>query len=189
VIRDVASWTTQDTPLRASGSQPPDLRWQLMNVWFCLAGGQPTGDPTSVSTTMPTAIGRLPSGPREVARTAAAWAADRRVGYRSVPFTRRPGYCTVTMKTLITGSHQLRLRALRTRARIGSLPEVVAVTMERIGDGFRQLGGSLPATTHTDGVGQGRTLFKDGVQRIDLELVGTTVIPPGVALLTYQSQP
>jgi hypothetical protein len=99
VIRDVASWTTQDTPLRASGSQPPDLRWQLMNVWFCLAGGQPTGDPTSVSTTMPTAIGRLPSGPREVARTAAAWAADRRVGYRSVPFTRRPGYCTVTMKT------------------------------------------------------------------------------------------
>ncbi|HSI79390.1 MAG TPA: dihydrofolate reductase family protein [Solirubrobacterales bacterium] len=34
-------------------------------------------------------------------------------------------------------------------------------------------------------LGSGRSLFKDGVERIDLDLVDTTVIPPGVAILTY----
>jgi dihydrofolate reductase len=37
-------------------------------------------------------------------------------------------------------------------------------------------------------VGKGRTLFKDGVERMPLDLVDTTVIPSGVAILTYQSQ-
>ncbi len=58
----------------------------------CLTGGHATGDRASVSTTMPTAIGRFPSGPGEAVRTAAACAADRRVEYRSMPLTPRPGY-------------------------------------------------------------------------------------------------
>ena len=37
-------------------------------------------------------------------------------------------------------------------------------------------------------LGKGRSLFTDGVQRMDLDLVDTTVISPGVAILTYQSQ-
>jgi hypothetical protein len=37
-------------------------------------------------------------------------------------------------------------------------------------------------------LGKGRRLFKDGVERMALDLVDTTVIPPGVAILTYQSQ-
>jgi dihydrofolate reductase len=35
-------------------------------------------------------------------------------------------------------------------------------------------------------LGKGRSLFKDGAQRVNLDLVDTTVIPPGVAILTYQ---
>jgi dihydrofolate reductase len=35
-------------------------------------------------------------------------------------------------------------------------------------------------------LGKGRTFFKDGVERMDLDLVDTTVIPPGVVILTYQ---
>jgi len=37
-------------------------------------------------------------------------------------------------------------------------------------------------------LGKGRSFFKDGVERMALDLVDTTVIPPGVAILTYQSQ-
>jgi dihydrofolate reductase len=37
-------------------------------------------------------------------------------------------------------------------------------------------------------LGRGRSFFKDGVERMALDLVDTTVIPPGVAILTYQSQ-
>jgi dihydrofolate reductase len=35
-------------------------------------------------------------------------------------------------------------------------------------------------------LGKGRCLLKDGARRVNLELVDTTVIPPGVAILTYQ---
>jgi dihydrofolate reductase len=35
-------------------------------------------------------------------------------------------------------------------------------------------------------LGKGRSLFKDGGERVNLHLVDTTVIPPGVAILTYQ---
>jgi len=35
-------------------------------------------------------------------------------------------------------------------------------------------------------LGKGRSFLKDGAQRVNLELVDTTVIPPGVAILTYQ---
>ena len=35
-------------------------------------------------------------------------------------------------------------------------------------------------------LGKGRTFFKDGAERMALDLVDTTVIPPGVAILTYQ---
>jgi dihydrofolate reductase len=34
-------------------------------------------------------------------------------------------------------------------------------------------------------LGKGRSLFKEGVERMPLDLVDTTVIPPGVAVLTY----
>jgi dihydrofolate reductase len=37
-------------------------------------------------------------------------------------------------------------------------------------------------------LGKGRSFFEDGVERMALDLVDTTVIPPGVAILTYQSQ-
>jgi dihydrofolate reductase len=37
-------------------------------------------------------------------------------------------------------------------------------------------------------LGKGRSFFKDGVKRLALELVDATVIPAGVAILTYQSQ-
>jgi dihydrofolate reductase len=37
-------------------------------------------------------------------------------------------------------------------------------------------------------LGKGRSLFKDGAERLNLDLVDTTVIPPGVAVLTYQPQ-
>jgi dihydrofolate reductase len=37
-------------------------------------------------------------------------------------------------------------------------------------------------------LGKGRRFFEDGVARMNLDLVDTTVIPPGVAILTYQSQ-
>jgi dihydrofolate reductase len=35
-------------------------------------------------------------------------------------------------------------------------------------------------------LGTGRGLLKDGTRRVNLKLVDTTVIPPGVAVLTYQ---
>jgi hypothetical protein len=35
-------------------------------------------------------------------------------------------------------------------------------------------------------LGTGRCLLKDGARRVNLKLVDTTVIPPGVAVLTYQ---
>jgi dihydrofolate reductase len=34
-------------------------------------------------------------------------------------------------------------------------------------------------------LGKGRSLFKDGAQRVNLDLVDTSVIPPGVTILTY----
>jgi len=34
--------------------------------------------------------------------------------------------------------------------------------------------------------GKGRSFFKDGAERVNLRLVDTTVIPPGLAILTYQ---
>ena len=37
-------------------------------------------------------------------------------------------------------------------------------------------------------LGKGRSFFEDGVERMDLDLVDTTVIPPGVATITYQSK-
>ena len=37
-------------------------------------------------------------------------------------------------------------------------------------------------------LGKGRSFFEEGVERMDLELVDTTVIPPGVAILTYRSE-
>jgi dihydrofolate reductase len=37
-------------------------------------------------------------------------------------------------------------------------------------------------------LGKGRTLLKDGMERIDLDLVDSTVISSGVAVLTYQSK-
>src|SRR5215208_797268 len=35
-------------------------------------------------------------------------------------------------------------------------------------------------------LGKGRSFFEEGVERMDLDLVDTTVIPPGVAILTYR---
>jgi dihydrofolate reductase len=35
-------------------------------------------------------------------------------------------------------------------------------------------------------LGKGRSFLKDGAERVNLDLVGTTVIPGGVAILTYQ---
>jgi dihydrofolate reductase len=37
-------------------------------------------------------------------------------------------------------------------------------------------------------LGKGRSCFRDGVERMAPELVDTTVIPPGVAILTYQAE-
>jgi dihydrofolate reductase len=37
-------------------------------------------------------------------------------------------------------------------------------------------------------LGRGRSFFEDGVGRLPLDLVDATVIPPGVAVLTYQSR-
>jgi dihydrofolate reductase len=37
-------------------------------------------------------------------------------------------------------------------------------------------------------LGRGRSFFEDGVARMALDLIDTTVIPPGVAILTYQSR-
>jgi dihydrofolate reductase len=37
-------------------------------------------------------------------------------------------------------------------------------------------------------LGKGRTFFEDGVKGMNLDLVDTTVIPPGVVILTYRSQ-
>jgi dihydrofolate reductase len=37
-------------------------------------------------------------------------------------------------------------------------------------------------------LGKGRSLFEDHAERVNLDLVDTTVIPPGVAILTYQPQ-
>ena len=37
-------------------------------------------------------------------------------------------------------------------------------------------------------LGNGRSFFEDGGARVNLDLVDTTVIPPGVAILTYQAQ-
>jgi dihydrofolate reductase len=37
-------------------------------------------------------------------------------------------------------------------------------------------------------LGKGRSFFEDGVERMALDLVDTTVVPPGVAILTYQSK-
>jgi dihydrofolate reductase len=37
-------------------------------------------------------------------------------------------------------------------------------------------------------LGRGRSFFKDGVERVDLDLVDTTVVAPGVAILTYRSR-
>ncbi len=37
-------------------------------------------------------------------------------------------------------------------------------------------------------LGKGRSFFEDGVERMALDLVDTTVIPAGVAILTYQPQ-
>jgi dihydrofolate reductase len=37
-------------------------------------------------------------------------------------------------------------------------------------------------------LGKGRSFFEDGVERMALDLVDTTVITPGVAILTYESQ-
>ena len=37
-------------------------------------------------------------------------------------------------------------------------------------------------------LGKGRSFFEDGVERMALDLVDTTLIPPGVAILTYQPQ-
>jgi len=35
-------------------------------------------------------------------------------------------------------------------------------------------------------LGKGRSFLKDGAERVNLDLVDTTVIPGGVAILTYQ---
>ena len=35
-------------------------------------------------------------------------------------------------------------------------------------------------------LGKGRSFLKDGAERVNLDLVDTTVIPPGVTILTYQ---
>jgi dihydrofolate reductase len=35
-------------------------------------------------------------------------------------------------------------------------------------------------------LGKGRSFLKDGAKRVNLALVDTTVIPSGVAILTYQ---
>jgi dihydrofolate reductase len=37
-------------------------------------------------------------------------------------------------------------------------------------------------------LGKGRSFLKDGVKRMSLDLVDTTVLPPGVAILTYQPE-
>jgi dihydrofolate reductase len=37
-------------------------------------------------------------------------------------------------------------------------------------------------------LGKGRTFFRDGVERMPLNLVDTTVLSAGVAILTYQPQ-
>jgi dihydrofolate reductase len=38
-------------------------------------------------------------------------------------------------------------------------------------------------------LGKGRSFFKNGAERVNLDLIDTTVIPSGVAVLTYQPQP
>lgn len=37
-------------------------------------------------------------------------------------------------------------------------------------------------------LGKGRRLFEDGVERMDLDLVDTAVVPPGVTVLTYRAR-
>jgi hypothetical protein len=37
-------------------------------------------------------------------------------------------------------------------------------------------------------LGRGSSFFEDGAERMDLELVDSTAIPSGVAILTYRPQ-
>ena len=41
---------------------------------------------------------------------------------------------------------------------------------------------------HPAVLGKGSSVFEDGVERMDLELVDATAIPSGVAILTYRPQ-
>ena len=82
----------------------------------------------------------------------------------------------------------------------GDVPEAVAQLKQQPGQdlvvyGSHDLTQSLLEHDLIDGyqlwvypvvLGNGRSFFEDSVERMDLELVDSTVIPPGVAILTYQ---
>jgi dihydrofolate reductase len=84
----------------------------------------------------------------------------------------------------------------------GEVPEAVATLKEQPGKGLIVYGsGGLTNTlmehdlideyrlwVHPVVLGRGNSLFEDGAERMDLELVDSTAIPSGVAILTYRRQ-
>lgn len=84
----------------------------------------------------------------------------------------------------------------------GDVPEAVAELKEQPGKGLIVYGsGDLTNTlmrhdlideyrlwVHPVVLGRGSSFFEDGAERMDLELVDSTAIPSGVAILTYRPQ-
>ncbi len=84
----------------------------------------------------------------------------------------------------------------------GDVPEAVAKLKEQPGKGLIVYGsGDLTNTlmrhdlideyrlwVHPVVLGRGSSFFEDGAERLDLELVDSTAIPSGVAILTYRPQ-
>jgi dihydrofolate reductase len=84
----------------------------------------------------------------------------------------------------------------------GDVPEAVAKLKEQPGKGLIVYGsGDLTNTlmehdlideyrlwVHPVVLGRGSSFFADGLERMDLELVDSTAIPSGVAILTYRPQ-
>ena len=82
----------------------------------------------------------------------------------------------------------------------GDVGEAVARLKEQPGQGLIVYGsGSLSDSLMQHGLideyrlwvhpvvlGRGKSLFEDGMERTDLELLDATAIPAGVAILTYQ---
>ena len=84
----------------------------------------------------------------------------------------------------------------------GDVPEAVAELKDQPGKGLIVYGsGDLTNTlvahdlvdeyrlwVHPVVLGRGSSFFEDGSKRIDLELVDSTALPSGVAILTYRPQ-